>query len=336
MIALFPNELIFEIFAYLNKCKDLSSCLLVCSHWSQLISYVIQINHHNHKLLRWWKIHQQIKKFQLQKSLQRHSEITTFEFMYECGFALELFCGKNNLLVTCITIFHHSCQLFDIPFSTQPLIQTIHLDDLDTFCIHLRDPGQLKIKISQNKAPTCELEVRWSPLCRCFSAKPMQLSNNLSYYKFYNEFVFFVDALWSNVINLNVYDTKKQTGVTISRFTSTKEGAFDVKVSQNYLFFPAEKCVAFFCEAEFSFNYFKIENQPSKFDHVCFLSTNDHGLLFWFDQLCYVGNVGNVKNRSIDLVRYDNFDQLKPQHITQCENNNEILAISNPFAIRLF
>lgn len=331
MINIFPVELIFEILSYLNKCKDLRSCLFVCYQWSQLIPNFVQINYHHHKLFRWFNIHQQIKKYQPQNSLQRRCEISTFTFLYDCGYSIELFCGINHLLIACTTVFHHSCELFNIPFSTTPCVQTIHIYDKDTFCVHLQNLGKIRIKLSENESPSYSYELKWSPLCLFFDSCLMQpTSKKISCYMIFEEFVIFVDALWPNVINLKVFDNKREDTVTISKLSSVDDG-IDVKISKNYLFFPAEKTVACWCKNEFCFNYFKIDNQPERFTNADFLSTKNHHLLFWFDHKCYVGN---VKNRLIYLTRFDQFDQSDIKNIIQCEKNDETFAISNPFAIR--
>lgn len=119
MLSLFPNELIFEIFSYLVKFKDLQSCLFVCSQWAQLIPNVVQKNYHSHKLFRWWNIHQQVVKHQPQRLKRKTPQTPCFfdtsHHLLERGYSLDIIKNMHSIVIHCSTMFDHVCKLFTVP-----------------------------------------------------------------------------------------------------------------------------------------------------------------------------------------------------------------------------
>lgn len=354
MISDFPNELISEILSYINKIQDQQSCLFVCSQWMNQVSSLTQKNLHNHTILKWWNIHKQILKFRpehlKETSLARDFCDTSKQF-YARGYKLYIINKHSRLIIQCRTIFHHFVQLFTIPI--QPIrykIKTAHLNCDDVCCVHLDIIGtdksvQVLIKIHQNEPPsyrTFEFVHSECPsICNIFDKQQGYSISYLCNHFGSHRFVFFLRNM------INVYHTR-WIKITVLDLCGNQTFEFDLGTdecfltlsffSKNYLFFPMEKSVICWNESEQTFQHFKILKQPkSALNLIHFLCTKKHGLLFWFEAICYVGK---ISKNTISLSRFHQF-HLKIGHqnqpkVSQCEQNDQLFTISsenNPFVM---
>lgn len=337
MFYLIPNELIFEILSYLDKCQDLQNCLFVCSQWGKLIPSIIQKNYHKHKLLRWWNIHQQVVKHQSQK-LRKITLVQCFStthHLLERGYSLDIIKLYNGILVHCRTIFDHVCELFTISLDNcvGSSIKTIHINYNDDCCIHLKNGWKLILSIREDTLPfyVIRKDVVDSTICNFFNEQPwIHPSVSVDYHNF-DKYLFYLSAknydLSHQSVKFATFDYNENKVVQRIELPSNDHFMPKNLCSQNYLYLPTEKFLVQWCSDDMNFQvyYATVGQKNSTFVHFC--CTKKYGLLFWFNKKCYVGRLDG------QYLKMSPFPQLDITFLTQffnvayCERNDELFVI---------
>lgn len=331
MIDTFPNELIFEIFSYLEKFKDLQSCLFVCSQWAQLISHVVQINHHKHKLLRWWNIHQQVVKHQpLKIKITSSAPIffTTSKHFLERGYSLDIIKLETKFVVNCRTIFDHVCKLFSIPLQNYN-IKNLHVGHNDDCCVHFRNGNGLIIRLRENKLPSFVIrrERNDSKICDFFN----EMQGIEKNYHNSPQHVFYLSNenlnLFNRSIHLTIYDTNENKIAKTMKLSQSDCFIPKNLFSKNHLYFPTEHYLVQFESNIDNFQVYSIQNEPKNTTFFHFHFTQKYGLLFWFDKKCYVGKIDGTFTKLFPFPRLNINFITQFYNVIHCEKNDELFVI---------
>lgn len=336
MISHFPNELLSNILSFINKIQDVCSCLFVCSQWNHHIIRLIRLNVHQHKLIRWWNIHNQIIQHQphFSNKLNLGSQYYNLsQHFYDRGYFLVINKHDNSIVIRCTTMFGHSCDLFTVDISiTDFQIDTVHIIDGDDYCIHLNFGITLIIQIREFETPTKILQDFGLNHC-CNFLKNHKVNTLRSNYYATSNFIFHLKtcSIYQqilSVLQIQVHDVLRKQNVG-SYMISTKSHGFLPKnyFSNNYLYIPDEKCLLHWDESNNHFIHYKLLIQPSiDKTSINFHSTKRYGLLFWYDCVCYLGII--INRDTIDLLPFSKFDLThcngQRSRVVYCENNEEL------------